>query len=325
MVINIMVRILLLCLVCVRVLLLGDASAQDFESLLDVAFANGECLQNYDVSYRKNTIADLPKDQERLANIKMSRASKQLPFWEEKEEIGRLVIDKESTSSPKKILFVKRTRITAEGKAANSTEFLVWDDGRIANGTTRNPSGEIAKGPCSLARCYLSHFIPSFETYNGSLSAPRTEGYWDDHSVYWEWYKSQGSGTPLVRLPNGRLRWEKTFETHRGILEYDPITSLIVFSSAIPIDQETGNEKLEMATPKRVTWENHQNVYRLKGIVSRNVLFGVVLDESESFFWHQCNEENFVFPKEFLKELSLEKCSQFLIDGQSELSNGRSK
>jgi len=300
-----------------------NAIAQDFATLLDIARANGESLQNYDVSYRRSTVANLPKDQERLVAIKKSFESQKMLLWEENEEIGRLVIDKESTNNPKKILFVRRKRISFEGMVKQHTEFMAWEDGKIATGTTSNPSGEIGRGKSTLAKCYRYSWIPSFETYHGTLVAPQIEGYWDDHSVYWEWYKSHGADLPIIRLPNGSLRLERTFETHRSISEYDPITSLIVFFTSIPINQETGNEKLEFATPVRVTWENHQNVYRLKGVVARGMDNGIMTDGVEAFHWHQCNEETFKFPGEFLIDLSLDKCTQFLIDGQSELSTGR--
>ena len=321
--VRIVIRILLLSLVyCGQCLWHENAIAQDFATQLDIARANGESLQNYDVSYRKTSIANLPKDQVRLDAIKKSFQSQKMLLWDEIEEIGRLVIDKESTNNPKKILFVRRKSMSAEGRVKQHTDFMVWEDGKSASGTTSNPSGEIGRGKSSLAACYLSSWIPSFETYHGSLVAPQIEGYWDDHSVYWESYKSQGD-LPLVRLPNGRLRGERSFETHRGLWEYDPITSLIVFVTGIPIDQETGKEKLEFATSIRPTWENHRNVYRLKGVVERSILNRVMSDEVTSFHWHQCNEENFIFPREFLKDLSLDKCTQFLIDGQSELSQGR--
>ena len=303
---------------------LGNARSQDFASLLDVAEANGESLQNYDVSYRKTAIADLPKDRERLRAIKTSLENRQALFWDEKEEIGRLVIDKESSSNPKKMLFVKRVRIYAQGKVVQQyTRFLVWDNGESASGNTMNPSGEIGRGKSSLEKCYSSFLIPSFETYNGSLLPPKTKGYWEDHSVFWEWYKSQTADVSLVRLPNGRLRSEKTFATHRNLSEYDPKSSLVVFYTTIPIDQESGNEKPEFSMPARVTWKNHRNVYCLKGVISRGIADGIMSDDVETFYWHQCNEERVVFPSEVLKDFTLERCTQFLIDGQSELSEGK--
>jgi hypothetical protein len=109
----------------------------------------------------------------------------------------------------------------------------------------------------------------------------------------------------------------------RSATEFDPVSSLVVFFTTIPFEKETGNEILDLATPVRVTWENHKSVYRLKALVAREIRDGVMYDAVSSFHWHQCNEQEFVFPKQFFEELSLEKSTQFLVDGQSELSKGR--
>jgi hypothetical protein len=300
------------------------AITQDFATLMDVARANGESLQNYDVSYRKSAIANLPKDQEGRDSIKRMRESKRILFWEEKEEIGRLVILKGFSNNPKRILFIRRNRIFSEGKVASHTDFMLWDDGIRTSGTTMNPrSGEIAKGKCTLARFYRFHFVPSFETYIGSLMPPEMEGYWEDHSAYWDHYKSGGAGIPVVRLPNGKLRIERSFETVRSVTEYDPISSLIIFLNGIPIDKDTGKEKMELATSIRVTWEKYQDIYRLKSIVARSKDNGLMSDDVETFHWHQCNEVDFKFPSELVGDFSLDRCTRFLIDGQSELSNER--
>lgn len=297
--------------------------SQDFASLLDVAFANGECLQNYDVSYRISTFADFPKDKnKRDAVISAYKSQRGVACEEENEVFGRLLVDKESGSNPKRILFVKKRRIVKERKEEEVVEFMVWDRGQCVSGTTRNSRDEIRRGNTDLAKCYSYYNIPSFETYHGTLVAPRTQGYWEDHSVFWEWYKSQTAGIPLVRLRNGRLRFERNFGTMRMVSEYDPVSSLVVYFTAIPFEKETGNEILDLATPVRVTWENHKNVYRLKAVVAREIRVGVMYDAVSTFHWHQCNEESFEFPTKLIDELSLEKCTQFLIDGQSELSVG---
>ena len=319
-----MIRLVVLWLACGHVLLGGNLCAQDFASLLDVAAANGESLENYDVSYRISTVADFPKDtKKRDAIINAYKRKTGIACEEETEEFGRLVVDKESGSNPKKIFFMRKKRIVKEGKEKEYTEFMVWDSGKAAIGTTRRQPVDIKRGPLSIAKFYSYHHIPSFETFFGRLATPYIEGYWEDHSVYWEWYKSQVSGQPLVRLPNGRLRFERTFETMRSATEFDPVTSLVVFFTTIPFEKETGSEILDLATPVRVTWENHKSIYRLKALVAREIRDGVMYDAVSSFHWHQCNEDELVFPKQFFAELSLEKSTQFLIDGQSELSEGR--
>jgi hypothetical protein len=96
----------------------------------------------------------------------------------------------------------------------------------------------------------------------------------------------------------------------------------VVYFTTIPFEKETGNEILDLVTPVRVTWENHKNVYRLKTVVAREIRVGVMYDAVSTFHWHRCNDEVFEFPTKLIDELSLEKCTQFLIDGQSELSEG---
>ena len=318
-----MIRLVVLWLACGHVLLGGNLCAQDYASLLDVAAANGECLQNYDVSYRISTFADFPKDKDkRDAVISAYRNQVGVACEEESEVLGRLLVDKESGNNPTRILFVKKTRVVKERKEEEVVEFMTWDRGQGAIGTTRYPKDEIRRGRTDLAKCYSYHDIPSFETYHGTLVAPRTKGYWEDHSVYWEWYKSQTVGIPLLRLRNGRLRSERNFGTARTVSEYDPVSSLVVYFTTIPFEKETGNEILDLVTPVRVTWENHKNVYRLKTVVAREIRVGVMYDAVSTFHWHRCNDEVFEFPTKLIDELSLEKCTQFLIDGQSELSEG---
>jgi hypothetical protein len=323
MVIN-MIRLLVSWLACSHLLLVGNLYSQDFASFLDVAAANGECLQNYDVSYRISTLADFPKDiKKRDAIISNYKSLEGAACEEEVEELGRLVVDKESGSNPKRILFVRKKRIVKERDGKEYFEFIVWDSGKAAYGTTRDSRNEIKRASVSIARCYDNFFIPSFETYIGRLAPPHVEGYWEDHSVLWEWFKSQTSDLPVVRLPNGRLRFERTFEMMRLATEFDPVTSMLVLSTSIPFEKETGNEILHLATPVRVTWENHKSVYRLKAVVAREAKSGLMYDAVSTFHWHQCNEVDFVFPSQFFEEISLGKCTQFLFDGQSELSEGR--
>ncbi len=46
----------------------------------------------------------------------------------------------------------------------------------------------------------------------------------------------------------------------------------------------------------------------------------MTVDQISTYHWHQFNEDQIEFPSNVLKDFSLESCTQFLIDGQSELS-----
>ena len=82
-----MIRLVVLWLACGHVLLGGNLCAQDYASLLDVAAANGECLQNYDVSYRISTFADFPKDKDKRDAVisayrnQVSRVKRRVKYW----------------------------------------------------------------------------------------------------------------------------------------------------------------------------------------------------------------------------------------------------
>ncbi|MFN7875391.1 MAG: hypothetical protein ACK5PB_08740 [Pirellula sp.] len=298
------------------------ANAQDMTTLIDVARANGECLNNYDVSFKIISIADPPKDPVRLEELKREFKERSTRFFDEKRITGRLVVDKASTLNPVKIVFViNRQFLLNERVVDQYTDFMAWQDGLIADGTTNNPSGEIARGKQTLERCYRSFGIPSFETFYGQLSAPEDNGYWENHDVFWDRYKAVASDRQLVRLRNGRLREGKSHSTYRTFSEYDPISSLLVSRTLIPFDGKTGEELLESAVDQRVSWENINGVYRIKSIAERDVNLGLMSDQISTYHWHQFNEEQIEFPSDILKDISLERCTKFLIDGQSELSN----
>jgi hypothetical protein len=224
--------------------------------------------------------------------------------------------------NPVKIVFVINYQLFRDEKIVDQyTNFMAWQDGLIADGTTRNPSGEIARGKTTLERCYRSFGIPSFETFYGLLSAPEDRGYWENHDIFWDRYQSAVSDQQLTKLKNGRLRAEKSFPTYRASTEYDPISSLIVNRTSIPIDIKTGENLVESTSSTKVTWENAEGVYRIRSIVERRNDLGMMIDRISTYHWHQFNEEQIEFPTHILKDISLENCTQFLIDGQSELSS----
>lgn len=295
---------------------------QDMSTLVAVARANGECLNNYDVSYRIISIADLPKDPAKMEELEKTFKDNKLMLIDERRVTARLVLDKASTLNPVKIVFViNQQSYRAEKIIDQSTEFMMWHDGLIAEGTTRNPSGEIARGKATLERCYRSFGIPSFETFHGSLYAPEDRGYWENHDIFWDGYQSGVSDWELTRLRDGRFRGEKSFSTYRTSWDFEPISSLLINRTYVPIDHKTFKERTESTTTTNVAWENVEGIYRIRSIVERTKDLGIMVDRISTYHWHQFNEEQIEFPLHVLKEFSLESCTQFLIDGQSELSS----
>lgn len=307
--------------VCFDNLSMSWLSGQDMSTLVNVARANGECLNNYDVSYRIVSIADVPKDPSKLEELQKTLKEKKRPLIDERRVTARLILDKASTLNPVKIVFVINQQAFREEKIVDqSTTFMMWQNGLVTNGTTRDPSIEIVRGKKNLERCYQSFGIPSFETFYGSLDAPEDQGYWENHDVFWDRYQSAVSDRQLTRLRNGRLRHENSFSTYIGSEEFDPISSLIVNQTFIPIDSKTGEKLVESTSSTKITWEAIEGIYRIKNIVERRYDLGMIVDQVSTYHWHQFNEDQIEFPYNVLKDFSLESCTQFLIDGQSELS-----
>jgi len=305
--------------------MIGESSqAQDLNSLIDAAFANAECLQNYDVSFRQSIVVDLPKEQKARDAVIAKRGVNNPDNSDEEVNLCRLVVDKESTSNPKKIYFVRQTQLLAEGKVIREyLDFASWSNGESAGGTTQNPQGNIGRGKESLSHFCENLGIPCLDTSGTDFGPPRFKEYWDDHSVFWEAVKDGSSGLSLKRLRNGTLRAEGDNRWSHVVCDIDPVTSLRVYSSAIPIDQNTGEMIKDKKGSSRITWESCRNVYRLRSLINQNdTLHNLKNNEVIEFKWHQFNEENFVFPTEVLVDITREKSTQFLIDGQSEFSVG---
>lgn len=312
----------ILFVVCFQTWSMHRVRGQDMSTLVAVARANGECLNNYDVSYRIISIADLPKDPAKMEELEKDFKDNKLTLIDERRVTARLVLDKASTMNPVKIVFViNQQSIRDERIVDQSTSFMMWHDGLIAHGTTRDPMGEIVHGKRTLDRCYRSFGIPSFETFHGSLYVPQDRGFWENHDIFWDGYQSGVSDWELTRLKDGRLRGEKSFSTYRTFWDFDPISFLIVNRTYIPVDHKTGEDRKESITSTNVAWENVQGVYRIRKIVERTKDLGIMVDRISTYHWHQFNEEQIEFPTNILKDISLENCTQFLLDGQSELSS----
>ncbi|XZE19865.1 hypothetical protein SH449x_005195 [Pirellulaceae bacterium SH449] len=308
--------------VCFHTGAMHRVSGQDMSTLVSVARANGECLNNYDVSYRIVSIADVTKDPSKLEELKRTLKEKNRPLIDERRVTARLVLDKASTVNPVKFVFVVNYQSFRDEKIVSQvTEFMAWQDGLLTDGTTMNPSGEITRRRVSLERCYQSFGIPSFETFYGALNAPNDRGYWENHDIFWDSYQSALSDCQLTRLKNGRLRVEKSFPAYRSSSEFDPISSLMVNRASVLIDRETGADRKESTTTTNVAWENFEGIYRIRNIFERMKDLGTMGDRISTYHWHQFNEEKFEFPIHILKDISLENCTQFLLDGQSELSS----
>ena len=301
-----------------------SAFAQDQESLVDVAFANAEALQSYDVSYRVTSIADLPSAKDELLLLKNSFQDTRYGFWDESQESARLVVEKDTTNTPVRVLFVQRFQITLEGKILSQyTQFAIWNSGELTCGTTENPNPEISSVKCSLSDLYGRFLIPCFEIFQGRLGPPFFEGFWQDHSTHWDRLREASTDFLLVSLPSGNLRMTKSFMSDHRTIEYDPVSCLVTHTGSIPIDQKTGEPLNHLASSKRLTWENVRNVYRPRSVIGRELSNGIMLDKVTELHWHQFNEESFSFPTEMMKGFNAEKGIQFLVDGQSELSKVR--
>jgi len=301
------------------------AFAQDQGSLVDVAFANAEALQSYDVSYRVTSIADLPSAKDELLLLKKQFQDNKLVFWDERQETARLVVEKDTTNNPIRVLFVRRYQLTLEGKVINQeTQFAFWNSGELTSGTSLNPNPSPQRYvKCSLQSLYKRFLIPCFEIFRGQLDPPFFEEFWQDHSTYWDRLKAASLDFKLVRLPSGTLRLTKSFTSDHRTLEHDPVSCLVTYASVIPIDQKTGDSLIQLTNTTRLTWENVRNVYRPRSGVERELSNGIMLDKVTEFCWHQFNEESFSFPVEMMKGFNAEKSIQFLVDGQSELSKVR--
>ena len=294
--------------------------AQDSSSLFDVAKANGDSMRNYDVSYKKTTIVNLPKDTDQLREIQQSYREAKVTLWDEVNEIGRIVVDKEAAIDAKKLFFIRSVEYSKSGKVEQRhTEFVIWVDGNGVSGTSRNPTGEIGRAKINLEQLYRQFSPPSFETFAGNLRPPQLTGYWDDHSVYWDMYKSGTANFEFQRLSNGKLRLLNETPEYIYLSDYDPVSMLMVSYRRNSTKESPEVNQNSSATFGNITWENYGNVYRLRSILARDRLLNVSHDISTSFHWHQFNEDEFVFPMHLWNNPSTTICTSFLIDGQSEI------
>lgn len=292
------------------------ARAQDSTWLLDVARANAESMQNYDVSYKITILRD---EVENLETDK-SRTYK-FPKWDEQRVVGRLVLDKQSTDKPTRLLHVRTDEFFYKEKLVQQqTECRAWKEGVVIEYLSTNPNGEIFQAPCTLESLFRGNSIPFFEIANGETRSPSYPVYWSDSNTYWELLKASSSQFKLSRSPSGTLRLDRTRETVRHHDTYDPISNLRTSSSDFPIDPITKQEPVAPTSLSQYAWENADNVYRLR---SRSLqVSNRTLSHNEIcvFYWHQFNVEMISFPQDVFTDFTVEKCTKFLVDGQSELS-----
>lgn len=315
-------RRLLTCIVILLLAYSNCSTAQDSAALIEIARANGESMRNYDVSFKKTTLINFPTDPDKLKLVEQEYQTSKRPLWDEIIVTGRLLVDKETAIDAKRLLFVQAEEFLIDGKIQQRhTEFVLWYDGNCITGTTRDPSGELSKGKTGLDYIYQRFLPPSFETFVCDLDPPRDKAYWNDHSVYWDMYKDGIKSFKLQQLNNGCLRLVNETPEYIFSSDFDPLSMLLIAHSRKATDKFAQSNSHISEAQGKVTWENHKNVYRIKSILKHDNVYRIPNDSITTFHWHQFNENELVFPNDILDDVSMAKCTLFLVDGQSELSN----
>lgn len=291
------------------------AKAQDPSWLLDVARANAESMQNYDVSYKITRLKDetAKLDADKPGTVKM-------PKWDEQRIIGRLVLDKASVNKPTKLLHARTVELLYKEKVVQQyMESTAWDEGVGITYASYIPNGEIPRGPLSLGYVYTSQNIPFFEIGNGRIQPPSEKSYWNDEVGFWEASKIHISKFTLSRSPSGTLRLELSRDTDRLLKLYDPVSNLCVSESIFSNEPQSKVERKSPVSARQIAWENSNGVYRVISYAEQISTPRISQNEIGTFHWHQFNVEAISFPQDVFTDFSVDKCTKFLAEGQSEL------